>query len=1684
MQNIIKNFISKLMIVALVLSITSPLAFMADTLQGTVFISTNNLDSAYSIQKLDGTLVASGAGVAEIQFDIPASDGIGTGYKIVFSPVTGYLTPDTYYFDLSTGSIVHFGPTQDATNNAGSYTPINEGNNAGTVFVYTNLLSSSYSLYKLDDTLVAKGNGVEPTQFDLPAQTGVGTGYKIVFDSVTGYISPSPNPFLFDLVAGDNFVLGPDQVAPYLTGLYTPEDSAGSIQVNVQNELAQPITDGSWTLYTCASASDLSSCATPYLSGTKTTSLPKVPAGIYGLKFSVTTGYSAAAVLSLNPQTLGSGALTFNLQYTTGGVEVNQLGANGILKLYGSTPATISNAIYKEPASLPGKYTLVIASMPAGGGYIIDYVKDGAGNILTAPYHQTLTDVSKIVFNVKYKDIGDKGAVIVKQNRSGGVVDLFGPTSAEITTQNYTNSNSGIGSYFIIPTAPTGYTLDKITDGAGNILTAPYTQALAKDGTVTYNVFWKVTGETGLLTVTQTGAIGTVELDGPSPATVTTATYTDNEAGIGTYTLTSITPPTGFMLDKVTDYLGTTLTAPYTLVLPSGLESGIEFIVIYKVAAAGTITVNQTGTTGGTLNLTGPSPFAVTTAAYTNATAYPGAYTLAGITPPAGFVLDKVTDKNDAALTAPYTQILAKDGAVTYNVIYKTIGDTGTVTVNQTGATGSLQLNGPTPSAIATASYTNAVSGVGIYSLTEVTPPNGYVVDTITNEAGAALTAPYTQTLAKNGNIKYTVTYKAIDGTNAITVNQIGAVGAVSLIGPSPATVTTDTYTNTYAGVGDYTLTGITPPAGFVLDKVTDKNDAALTAPYTQTLGSNEGYEVTYNVYYIPATIGTIQINVVDDIGTHVTNGNWILAGGVTPSTGTDTQTLTRPTGSYTLTATIPTVSAPELAYTSFAITPSATQTLASGANITYTVTYTRPAAAGTVNINVVDNLGAHVSDGSWSITDGTSHVLGTSSRTLILPNGSYTLTAGIQAGNTTYSGFTVAPTGAQALTSGAPLTFTVTYTRISSVNIDLGITSFTLAAASPAPIAGATATYEINYKNLDTVNTATGVKIDVDYDQAHGTVTVPAGCTDNTPSAGIMRCNVANLAPGATGLLPVLFTINAGLPIGTSMVQTATISSASTDSNLTNNTASVTTLVAGALTLTKIVSAASIADNTLVTYTIKLKRNTATPGTINVTIADSFTPSDALNGSNGGTLTYLVNSGACTGVTCSGQNINDAPISVALDSAGSEATITYQARSSNASVPLNGTSVVTNTVTATDNANVLQPLTSQATVTIVGNSGGGGGGGGSTDIGPGGGHKIYRGDLALRIEKMISTDGSKYTAYSGNDMSVAIPEHKTTALYTKVRVTNLGPVSVGNIVLGHLFEQGKSDITSGAISGVSGITIKNNNLTIDKIIVGGSYEFSYKSDLTESASNTNPAKDGLTLVGFKSMLPPTQDGYTYLGIGSKYTTYLFAGTIPSDFKPDKPATITNPATLTNPATGNGGGYSSDSLSINVQSDKASAARGETVNFIITLKNLSNGDLTNLFIDHKYDTNVFDPVQAIGATVDGNGIHWKRPVIRPGQPITLNFSLKAKTTAPIGELIRGLTSALVSEIDGISPVENFVRIVSGPAVNEGEHIQLAATGPAGVMTLILILSILACFGNGIVKNALYISKKKSALAGI
>jgi len=173
------------------------------------------------------------------------------------------------------------------------------------------------------------------------------------------------------------------------------------------------------------------------------------------------------------------------------------------------------------------------------------------------------------------------GSLVVNQVGAVGTVAVAGPLTASITSESSTIAAAAVGSYTITVTAPSGFVLDSVKDGANVVLVSPYAQTLAAGATVTYNVNYVVVPAPGTIALNQTGGIGTVALAGLSATSITTATYSNTSAAVGSYTIT-VTAPTGFVLDTVKDGANVVLVSPYTQALTTGAT--VTFNVNYVTA--------------------------------------------------------------------------------------------------------------------------------------------------------------------------------------------------------------------------------------------------------------------------------------------------------------------------------------------------------------------------------------------------------------------------------------------------------------------------------------------------------------------------------------------------------------------------------------------------------------------------------------------------------------------------------------------------------------------------------------------------------------------------------------------------------------------------------------------------------------------------------------------------------------------------------------------------------------------------------------------------------------------------------------------------------------------------------------------------------------------------------------------
>jgi len=497
--------------------------------------------------------------------------------------------------------------------------------------------------------------------------------------------------------------------------------------------------------------------------------------------------------------------------------------------------------------------------------------------------------------------------------------------------------------------------------------------------------------------------------------------------------------------------------------------------------------------------------------------------------------------------------------------------------------------------------------------------------------------------------------------------------------------------------------------------------------------------------------------------------------------------------------------------------------------------------------------------------------------------------------------------------------------------------------------------------------------------------------------------------------------------------------------------------------------------NNQRVNYLITVTRNDTSAGTIDVQIGDTVSSQGSLSGSNGGTLTVVPGTSSCENCQTGYEDITKGHVQMSFGGSNNTRQIRYQMTSNNSTIPANQTSTITNKANArytdgTDTVDVNSSFDltlSAAPSTPSGPTGGGGGGGGYTMI---------KGDMEILVEKFVSTDGVNYKEANEKPLAVIVPENKDTKLHTKVRLTNLGEVTAKNIKFRHLFNPGKSDMEAEDMINLNGAKYneKFDTINIDQILVGKDVEFKYEVLIHEKGQSDEFATDSVRLIGFKSKLPKSQDGLTYLGIGEETPTYLVAGQLPNWVKEEAKANaegvVRTGSQAINPF-----------LSVNVSTNKSEAQIGEEVVFTIKLTNTSDKDLTGLTLTHDYDESGLSVIKSIGGRDNGQNVTWKRNILRPGQTAKYQVKSIVKSSAPIDTTIRSLTRTLFNEYDDETQFENTLRIVSGMPSAPVQAYQLAQTGPMSLL-LLLLMALASYFGHKAFSRRRYLAMKKEALS--
>jgi uncharacterized repeat protein (TIGR01451 family) len=349
------------------------------------------------------------------------------------------------------------------------------------------------------------------------------------------------------------------------------------------------------------------------------------------------------------------------------------------------------------------------------------------------------------------------------------------------------------------------------------------------------------------------------------------------------------------------------------------------------------------------------------------------------------------------------------------------------------------------------------------------------------------------------------------------------------------------------------------------------------------------------------------------------------------------------------------------------------------GQNITYTLTVnnTGPAAASTVTLtDAVPTNTTFVSataPAGW--TPATPAVGATGTMTFTnasLAVGTYTITIVVKVD----AAMTATSIGNSA-TISSPTDPTGPHTASTSNNVTPA-QDLTIAKSAPGAAGqGQQFTYTITVTNPGPLNATTvSVTDPLPANTTFVSAAAPTGWTQTTPTVGTngtVTFNDASLPPG-TYTLTIVAQVTAGVALGTTLTNTATLASP-TDSVTTNNTASASTKVTNpGPSIAKSFSPASVATNTATTLTLVITNNSSVAIT-GVAVTDPLpanlvvsTPTANTN-TCGGTLTAAA---AATSVALTGGTIP----------ASGNCTITISVQSGMSGTYVNTTGSVTATNT------------------------------------------------------------------------------------------------------------------------------------------------------------------------------------------------------------------------------------------------------------------------------------------------------------------------------------------------------------------------------------------------------------------
>jgi len=616
----------------------------------------------------------------------------------------------------------------------------------------------------------------------------------------------------------------------------------------------------------------------------------------------------------------------------------------------------------------------------------------------------------------------------------------------------------------------------------------------------------------GTANVTLTGSTGgTFTSTAGLSLNASTGAVTLGTSTAGTYTVTYTIPASGSCSTFVTTASITITAAPAATISYTGTP---------YCQNAGTATVTQTGTTGGTYSSTTGLSLNASTGAVTLGTSTPGTYTVTYTIAAAGGCPVFTTTTTITVTATPNATISYTGSPYCQNAGTATVTQTGTTGGTYTSTTG-LSLNA------STGAVTLGTSTPGTYTVT-------YTIAAAGGCAAFTTTTTITITATPNAAISYAGSpYCQSAGT--ATVTQTGTTGGTyaSTTGLSLNT-TTGAVTLGTSTPGTYTVTYTIAAAG---------GCAAFTTTATITITATPNATISYTGTPYCQNAGTANVTRTGTAG-----GTYTSTTGLSINASTGAVTLgTSTPGTYTVTYTI------AAAGGCAAFTTTTTITITATPNATISYAGSPYCATGTATVTRTGTAG-----GTYASTTGLSLNASTGDVNLATSTpGTYTVTYTIAAAGgcaaftttttITINSFSVAPTGAttSVTTSCGPTTATLSVTGglLGSgaswkwYSASCGGTAVGTGASITLNVTGTT-TYYVRAEGICNNTTCASVTVTIN---PQPTISVTASpYTSLMP--GMVTTLTANISPVVTGNVITWYRNNIVVPGATSATLAVTV--------------------------------------------------------------------------------------------------------------------------------------------------------------------------------------------------------------------------------------------------------------------------------------------------------------------------------------------------------------------------------------------------------------------------------------------------------------------------------------------------------------------------------------------------------------